>query len=48
MFMVFQLQRFNYSNEILNAAAAAQGEKSSDTIANAPSSERCGADGLVP
>ena len=37
----------DYSNEILSAAAVAQGEKSSDTIANAPSSDRWG-DGLTP
>ena len=36
-----------HSKDILSAAAVAQGENSSDTIANAPSNERC-AVGLVP
>src|SRR6185369_529755 len=37
----------NYSKDILSPADVAQGEKSNDTIANAPSNERC-AEGLVP
>ena len=54
MFMAFRNRPYRtystyifYSNEILNAAAVAQGENNSDTMANAPSNDRC-ADGLVP
>jgi len=36
-----------HSKDILSAAAVAHGENKNETIANAPSSDRC-ADGLVP
>ena len=45
IYLIYKIQ--SHSKDILSAAAVAHGEKSSDTIANAPSKLRCG-DGLVP